>query len=138
MAVAITIVVTLLVVVVISAFFLIRPRKRLNYGRMINSEYRPDDDIEPVSRPGDRPRPTRMKSINEDSSLTPLIIGVIRAIIGLVAVGVLAYIYSSTQSALNGVALDAQITRIYTEGIFKAVITIGVAAGFYIFTKFHR
>jgi hypothetical protein len=144
MQIAITILITLVIVVAISAFFLIRPRKKLNYSRMIDKDFR-DNDTEEISRPLERTRAPRMKSFNGDTSLTPLIIGIVRAVIGLAAVGVLAYIYTSTQNSLEFAsaavltpAQVAQATQIYTEGIFKAVLTIGIAAALYIFTKFHR
>ena len=137
MEIAITIVVTLIVVVAISAVFLIRPRKKLNYGKMIDNDYRPDD-MEPVSRPVERTHTARFNGSSGDSGLTTLVIIILRGIIGLAAVGVLAYIYTSTQNALDSVTVDAQITRIYTAGIFKAVITIGITSALYIFTKISR
>ncbi len=137
MELVITIVVTVAVIGIISAFFLIRPRRSRSYGRMADRELR-EDNFEPAPRPVERPRAPRVTSAGGDSSMTSLLIGILRAVVGLAAVGVLAYVFSSTQDAVKAATSAADITRVYTGGIFKAVITIGIAAAVYIFTKFHH
>jgi|WetSurMetagenome_2_1015567.scaffolds.fasta_scaffold426493_2 hypothetical protein len=134
MELVITIIVTIAVIGIILAFLFMRPRKKLNYG--VDRDFRHDED-EPMSRPVDGPRPMRFKN-GGDTGLVSLLMIALRVVIGLAAVGVLIYIFTSTQGALENITADAQITRIYSGGIFNAVITIGIAVALYIFTKFQK
>jgi hypothetical protein len=137
MEIVITIVVTIAVIGIISAFILIRPNQTRRYNRMVEDDYG-EPDAEPASMPVARRRSQRFPGAGGDS-LTSLLIKVLRGAIGLAAVGALAYIYTSTQSAVGVAGLNAaEMTRIYTAGIFKAVIALGITAGAYIFTKFAR
>lgn len=134
MEIVITIVVALAVIGIMSAIILIRPNKTRRYNRMVEDDYS-EPDSEPIERPVARRRPQRMPGAGGD--LTSVLIKVLRGAIGLAAVGVLAYIYNSTQVAIKGV-FGAELTAVYAEGIFKAVITVGIAVALYIFTKFKQ
>ena len=136
MAVVITIVATLAIIGIISAFLLIRPNKTRSYAKKIEKDY-PEPDAEPLSRPAPRPRAPRMDNPGGDSNLTPLLMGVLRAVIGLAGIVVLAVIFNSTQGAATGVT-GVDLTAVYAGGIFKAIIAIGIALSLYIFTKFAK
>jgi hypothetical protein len=135
MAIIITVVATLGIIGIISAFFLIRPNPTRGYARKIEKDYR-EQDIEPAARVAPPPRVPRTNNAGGDNSLTPLLINVLRAVIGLAAVGVLAAVYNSTTAAAG--AAGADLSAVYSEGIFKAVITIGIALALYIFTRFQK
>jgi hypothetical protein len=136
MEIVITIVVTIAVIGIISAFILIRPNHTRKYSRMVDEEYR-EPETEPDTIPFARQRVPRMKNTGGDSNLASLVISIFRAVIGLAAVGVLAYIFTSTQNAVKD-ASDAVLTQIYAGGIFKALVTAGIAVALYIFTKFTK
>jgi hypothetical protein len=136
MAVIITIVATLGIIGIISAFLLVRPNKTRNYARKIEQDYREPDD-EPAARMAPRSRAPRANNPGGDNSLMPLLIHVLRVVIGLAGLAVLAVIYNTTQAAA-AIPTGADLTAVYAGGIFKAVITIGIALALYIFTKFQK
>ena len=136
MAIGIASIAAVVVIIIIAALFLLRPGGS-RYARMADKELRSQNYI-PPSDEEQPPRPRPFKTANGDSNLTSMIVSTLRIIIGLAAVGVLAYIYTSTQTTINNAANDAASTAAYTGGIFKAVITLGIAAGLYIFTRFNK
>jgi hypothetical protein len=136
MAVVITIVATLAVIGIISAFLLVRPNKTRSYARKIEQDYREPGE-EPAARPVPRPRAPRTSNPGGDSSLMPLLMGVLRVVIGLAGLVVLAVIFNATQGAAGGLS-GADLTAVYAGGIFKAVITIGIALSLYIFTRYNK
>jgi hypothetical protein len=136
MAVVITVVATLAVIGIISAFLLIRPNKTRSYARKMEQDYRePGEEL--AARPVSRPRAPRPSNPGGDNSLMPLLMGVLRVVIGLAGLVVLAVIFNSTQGAAGGLS-GADLTAIYAGGIFKGVITIGVAVALYIFTRYNK
>ena len=138
MEILIAVVVAVIVIIIISLFFLLRTGKKPLYPRPRVEDYH-EEDIEPTPRPREvrREKPVKYTAGN-NSDLTPYLIGGLRALVGLAALALLVFIYTSTQDAVKTAADNVQITRIYTEGIFKAVITAGGAAALYIFSKFTR
>jgi hypothetical protein len=133
----IAIIITILVIGIISAIFLIRGRRGPYYSRRDEAERFEEDG--PAMGPASRPRPQRMENPYRDTSLTSVLIGAFRALIGLAAVLTLVYIFNSTResaAAFSGSADVQQYIKVYTEGAFRAIITIGVAVGLYIFTRF--
>jgi hypothetical protein len=138
MAVVITIVATIAIIGIISAFILIRPNKTRSYARKIEQDYREPGE-EPVARPLPLPRPSapRLNNPATDNSLMPLVMGVLRVAIGLAGLVLLGVIFNSTQGAAGGLS-GADLTAVYAGGIFKAVITIGIAVSLCIFTKFSK
>ena len=135
MAVVITIVATLAIIGIISAFLLIRPNKTRSYAKKIEKDY-PEPDAEPLSRPAPRPRAPRMDNPGGDSNLTPLLM-VVNISVTRAGIVVLAVIFNSTQGAATGVT-GVDLTAVYAGGIFKAIIAIGIALSLYIFTKFAK
>lgn len=138
MEILIAVVVAVVVIIIISLFFLLRTGRKPLYPRPRVEDYH-EEDIEPVPRPRETRREKPVKySTGNSSDLTPYLIGGLRALVGLAALALLVFIYTSTQDAIKGVTDHVQVTRIYTEGIFKAVITAGAAAALYIFSRFVR
>jgi hypothetical protein len=138
---AIIIVIVVVAVVLGAALFVFLPRGGHGYARRMDKRLREENSImdpEPPERP-ERPRPIRIRpSQGETAPLMPVIITTLRAVIGLAAVAVLAFIFNSTGNAAAAATDTALKTSLYTEGIFNAVVTIGIAVGLYLFTKFSK
>lgn len=140
MDIAYIVVIAVVALVIIAALFVFIPRGGRSYARMADKHLRSqnkDMGSDFVEEP-ERPRPVRMKTSGGDNSLTATIISTLRIVIGLTAVGVLAYVGKSTFDTAGAAADAAAKTSLYTEGIFKAVITIGIAAAVYILTKYSK
>lgn len=133
----IAIVAAVIAVIIISLVFLLRTGKKPLYRRTREDdavEWNPEQPARP--KEAKRIQPEKYPSNSED--LTAYLIGGVRVLAGLAAVAFLVFIFTSTGDALKNVSDNAQITRIYTEGIFKAVITVGIAVAVYIMSKFIR
>lgn len=139
-AIIIVIVVVVLVIIAVAILFLQKGGR--SYARMADKQLREEGiDLNPKPAPAEKPpRVPRVQNPDaaEDSSMTSLIINTVRAVGGLVALGILIYIFKSTQDAAAAVTDAALKTSVYTGGIFKAVVTAGAAGALYIFTKFSK
>jgi hypothetical protein len=138
---AIIIVIVVVLVVIGTAFLVFRPKSGQSYARKMDKRLRDENiitDPEPIERP-ERIRPVmRTRPSGAGAPLTPVIVNIVRIVVGLVAVVLLAFIFKSTADSAAAATDAAMKTSLYTEGIFKAIITIGIAVGLYILTKFSK
>ena len=136
MEILIAVVIAVVAIGIISVFFLLRTGKRTLYSRPSEDTIETDDG--PAARPREprRARPAGYPS--GEGNMTSYLAGGLRILAGIAAVALLAYIYTSAQDAARGITDNTEITRIYTGAIFKAVITIGCAAGLYILSRFSK
>ncbi len=143
MEIYIPVIAAVLIIAAISVFFLMQPRKNRAFSRK-RDEDSFDVDVDqidrPKERPAPRPQPLEIKNPYGGTSTMAYIVGGFRAVIGLAAVLVLVYTFNSTRDTLQHYAeadLSAvQVIQVYVEGMFQAVITIGIAIALYIVTRF--